>query len=858
MSFDYLIDHALKNVWCTPKQDMQTIVKPARLTPVNGVWNTAEVLWRTHKLPVPNDRFHVYQIGQLHPLLMGLFPSHGSWSTLASTCNQMKMIVDIYSSSGIQLPRIECWYMVTQDKNLILAVKEQPKIAFNLKTEELFLRVYSNAYFNSIRSDPLDDFIEVDGKIVKSVEDILLLQARYDVLATKPGAVYAFVNGMKVSGIDLFTAAVDDVVEYVYDSSIFLVQDFTVRDLLTFDSVLDVKHKYLLHYPGSNHGTINYHDDIDLFIMKNGTNGRSKGLYYHRNQEDAVRMVTHKDYAIPTNYVVGYAATQPDWVDPEQLIIRLHVRKSGYHRTLVDEANRIKELYKLPDDKLVQAMIGVNSTVPSWTAAALEDSFYGKIMRSSLLGVTRKMVQEGYGYNAISKVLGNTPSVIENINGNPGISVPHGLFRNSVAYEYDADGLLKGWNTHDIGSKYLSYDASANLVEMIAGIGGLSLDEYYGFYPITLDVKAEYRMYICHVYNGIPDNKWEDVTDSGMYARIDNKVTWLVDPLHYYPMVRSNKNILAYDLKLRALDGLLRFSFDTFQTRGGVTTMWVMQIPMGELDLWLNGHSLIEGVDYFVNFPEVVIVNKKYLKDVLTTEQRITVRFTGFCNSDLNLTRDVPKDKGYVEYGLLSHNNRFDIRDDKIMRIVVEGKTLHRGMLKFSESDAGVTVPNALNGAPYMLRDIVMPLRGTAVDDTYVLREASKLVDEQISDYLTLMKPEQIQSGPNTITQRYELFSPLCCKILYDLKNGDLNDPRIQQNYTDEDVVSICAPYEYLLKSDPTQEGLKLDDRYVVIHPHNLSTVIDVDLYQYKFLKRVIRLYLKDAVDISHFVRLSA
>lgn len=856
MSFDYLIDHALKNVWCTPNQDMQSIIKPARLTPINGVWNTVDVLWRRHKLPVQGKRFHVYQIGQLHPLLMGLFPSDGVWSTLASACNQMKMIVDLYASTGVQLPRTQCWYMVTQDKNLIVAVQEQEKIPVNLSEEDLFMRVYSNAYFNSDQSDPLNDYIEVGGETVKDTAAILVLQQKFTTLSAKPGAVYAFINGMKSATIDLINTKPEDVVEYVYDSSIWKVVDFAVSDLPVFDSTLDLKHKYLLHYPGDGEGTIDFYDDIDVFIVKPGSGGRHTGVYYHRNQEDAVRMLTHKDYSIVVPYLVGYAASRDGWNDPEQLVVRLHIRKSGYVRTLVDEANRIKELYKLPDAKVVQAMVGTNSTVPNWTAAALEDSYYSLIMRSSLLEVTRQMVQEGYGYNSISKILGNTPLLTQQINGVQGIFVPHGLFQNAMAYEYGADGLLKGWNVHALGSAYLSYAPNVALVEMIAGIGGLSLDEYYGDHVVTLDPTAEYRMYVCGLQNGVPDNKWVDVTDSGQYARINNQVTWLVDLNQYYPLVRSNRNVLTYDVKLRALDGLLRFSLTTKQKRNGVLSSWVMQIPMGELDLWLNGHSLIEDVDYFVNFPEIVIVNKAYLNAVETTDQRVTVRFAGFCNADM--TRDKASDRGFVEFGLLSHNNRFDIRDDKVMRIIVGGKTLHRSQLLFSEADAGVTVPNAANGSPYMLRDIVVPLRGAAEDDTYALRAKSVVVDEAVSDYMTVFKPEPVIDGANVIPGRYEVFSPFCCKILYDLKSNVLNDPRLRQDYNDNDVLDICKPYEFLLKFDPTQDELKLDDRYVVVHPHNLSTVIDVDLYQYKFLSRAVRLYLHDGVDLSHFVRLSA
>lgn len=853
--FDFLVDHAIKNVWCTPNQDMQSIIKPARLTPYGGAWNTVQVLWRTHQLPVQGKRFHVYQIGQLHPLLMGLFPSN-AWVTLADACNQGKMIVDIYANSGIQMPRCQCWYMVTPDKNLIIAVMEQPRTAIDFNQDDLFVRVYSNAYFNSVRSDPLNDYVQVKGGYMMTTDDVLALQQEYTHYKTLPGETYAFVNGMRVSGIDLFTTHVEDVAEFVYDSSIFKVVDFPIKDLPTFNSELDKKYKYFLHYAGSSDYSIDFHDDIDFFLLMPEVNNRFKGVYYHRNQADAVRNVTHKDYSVPVQAIVGFADSQSNWTDPEALTLRLHIRNSGYLRPLVDEANRIKELYKLPDALFSAAVIGLDATVENWTATNLENSMYAQLMRAEIPQITRQMVETTYGYNAISKLIANTPAPVEVIEGIRGVRVPHGLYRDAIAYEYDDAGVLQGWYSHKVGTVYQTYSVDATFVEMVAGQDGLLLDEVYGDRVVPLDPTAEYRMYICPKLGGQATNEWADVTATGMYARIGNELTWLVDQDHYYTLVRSNKRVLAYDLRLPASGGIVHFSLDQDQIHNGVQSRYVMQIPMGELDLWLNGRSLIEGLDYYVNFPEITIVNKRYLKNPLTDLQLITIRFSGFCKADL--TRDVMQDVGFVEYGVLSHNSRFDIRDDKVLRIVVGGKTQRRDNLEFSEEHAGVTVPNELNGSPYMIRDLVVPMRGLAVSDTYALRAQSQVVDKRISDYMTVKVPMPTFDTPNVINGLYEVYSPFLSKIIYDLISGALSDPRIKQLYNDDDVIDICKPYEYLLKFDPTQDGLTPDLRYVVVHPHNLFSVLDVDVYQYKFILRVTKLYLKDAVDISHFIRLSA
>lgn len=853
--YDYLVDHAIKNVWCTPDQDLQAIVKPARLTPINGTWNTVRVLWRNYDLPVRGPRFHVYQIGQLHPMLMGLFETNGEWVSFAKVCGEENLIVDVYAETGVQMPRSEVWFMVTPDRNLIVAVKQQPLIPIDFNNDALFIRVYSNAYFNSDRSDPLNDYIEVNGGTMATAADIIALQNKYELARSLPGAAYAFVNGYRVSAINLFTAKAGDVVEYVYDSSIYKVVDFPIAELPTFTSELDSNHKYLLHFADNANTGIDYCDDVDVFIHNAASGAASRGVFYSRNRVDAMRMVTHRDYSVPVAYVVGYVNDQTDWGDPSLCSIRLHIRKSGYLRPLANEDNRILELYKLSDDDVVAAMVGIDATVSNWTASNLENSGYTKIMRSQSKDITPDLVRLAYGYNAISKLLADTPKATAIVDGQNSVSVNYGMMDFASAYEYDSEGLLLGHYSHEQGSHYNAYHPATALIEMLAGFQGPSPDDVYGQSVTPLDPKADYRFYTCSIVGGVPSNNWVDVTGGGDYLVSNNKVTWLIDPDSYYTLVRSNRTILAYDFDSSANDGLLSFSLTHRSLRGGVSSTWVMQVPMGELDIFLNGHSLIEGLDYFVVFPKVVITNKKYLVNPLTDQQKISVRFSGFCNADMS--RTLPTDRGFVDHGFLSSNNEFDIRDDKVTRITVDGKLYLKSELHFSEENSGVAVPGVENGAPYQIRDIVVPLDGHTTDTTYPMRAHSQIIDKRISDYMTLKKPEVDFPTPNAITERYPVISPFTCKIIYDLWNGILQDSRLYADYGDNAIDSILANYLYLLDFDPSQAALESDSNYVIVHLHNLDTVIDLDIYQYRFVTRVVKLYLNNKADVSHFIRLA-
>lgn len=857
--YDFLEQHALKNVWCAPKQDKLSIIQPARITPPGGVWNQVKVNWRTFALPIKAKRFHVYQVGQIHPLLLGLPAAQYRWVSFTEAMNEMKLIADLYVDSGVQLPRFEAWYMVDADKNLLIAVLDpKPKIDVDLNTQPLYTRLYSNAYYASLRAGGTDVITTV-GSRPTTTDQILALQAQFQSLQTQPGAVYAFVNGYKVSAIDLFTVALGDAVEYIYDSSVFKVVDFLINDLRTFDSLLDQKTKYLLHYAGVGDQEIDYQDDVDVFLTHTETNGRTKGVFVHRNAGDTLRMVTHKDYALVVQTLVALKNYQPNWTDMNALTVRLHIRYGGWDRPLVNEANRIKELYKLSDDDLRAAMLGLESSVINWRADTLENAAYPAIMSAPDPSLTKELVEDAYGYNAISKLLADTPTFTVDQGGQKIISVAHGLQVNSYGYEYDEDGYLLGYFPHSpSGELYIAKDVRAHLVEMIAGVGDTQLDEVYGELSTTLDPATDYRMYICDIVNGVPNNQWTDVTGSTKYGIVNNVLTWTIDTTQKYTLVRGNRRFLAYTLNLtpqQINDGVLRFTLTTRQRRGDDVQNWIMQVPMGELDLWLNGRSLVPEVDYIYKFPQVVITSKEYLVNPATQAQRIDIRFTGHSKADQSL-QDTEQDKGWVQYQLLSKNGRFNIRDDKVLRIIANGALYDRSELKFAENDSGVSVLDPINGRPYLVRDIIVPMRGETLSDTYAMRDVSIATDKRISDYLTLKIPEPVEPPPNVIGALYKLYSPFCCKLIYDLNAGLLDDPRMYGAYGTALVLELCQPYEWLLAFDPTQEATAADPDFTIIHPHNLDTVIDIGIYQYKFLQMAVKQYLNNKVQLSGFLRL--
>lgn len=850
---NFLVTHAQQNVWCDPEQDYQHIIQPTRITDPRGVMGTCQVLWNTITLPTQTDRYHVYQIGQVNPSALGLVAGYGFWLTLASVMTSRRVYIQVYTKDGILFPLAEAYIMFTKDRTLIVALKEQPTLP-PLKTTQVYFRFYSNSYFASRRSDGTVNQVTSGFYRHTNTVDGLAFQNLFHSYLAKPGFTSLTVNGQLVNDFIPMNLTVGDVLEFVYDTSVKKVVDFDISGLQTFESVKDSKIKYLLHYAGpqANGDTvIDYRDDCDVWLFKKGApvNGVTpyKGIYFHKNQDDAFRQVTHRDYSAAVPYVSAYLDSQTTWGDITQLTLRVVIRNAGWDRPLVDEAHRIKELYKLNETDLVNAFLGIDSTVDVWRAPNLENSDYVRIMDAELNSITLPMVESAYGYNAIGRLLADSPQYVTT---NTPAELGPALQAGSTVYEYDANGVLLGWYPHVLGAEYLPVYQGTALVEGAVGNGSTYLPIVMGQQTVTLDPTLSYRFYLAQVDHGqVLTGTWQDVTgDSTKYLIQDGVVHWLVNMSSFQTCVKSDGAFLAYDLNMAPANGLLQFSVQATVSYPNGASHEVLYIPPGQLDLWLNGHALIENLDYYVTWPQVVIVNKAFL--VAGNQQKITVRGSGFCNSDFS--RSVAEEASFLEWGALSHNDRFNIRDDKVIRIIAAGRTLHRDQVVFSEDRAQALLPVVPNGSPYQVTNVVTPVRSFCDQDTYALQAPALATDKAISDYLTLHLPDVKPSGPDVIADKYSVYSPFCSTVIHDLVNGILLMDNFMGQYSDKDVKDALQGYMYLLAYDPTQKHVDLG--HVAIHPHNLTTVIELNYYQYNFIARAVHVILNDEVDLSAFL----
>lgn len=882
-----LLRHAIDNIWCNPGQDRQHVYKMVNLSPRYSVRNNFTLFYERLPLPTQGEYYHIYQIGKVLPKNLGL-PQHlQTWMRLSDLAEQHFLFTDIYTVSGLQFPRFQSYVWITPNRNLVIAVKENRRIDL-LYDKELYIRFYSNAFFNSARSEGRR-YIHVKGLVVEKENELVAFQRSIkDIVDLYGGYPYYFVNGRFCHNISLVTAGVDDTVEFVLDGSIKKQVDFEILNQPTFNSTLDSANKYILHYDDPTVDTIEYLDDVDAFMYSPTVNNRFLGVTYHRNHPFWMRMLTHKDYSVPVSRFKEFVEVHQvdsrhqldpikypldNWTSVAGKWLRLYIRDSGYDRPLVPDAHRIQELYRLDSERIVKAMRGTDSTVDIWRAENLEVSPYVTFMSippediyprtynrvlvtSEEKQALQELVGEAYGYHAAASILSATPSKVYGLGGHRYADLAPEHHRNATVFEYDKDGVLLDYHYHLEGSYHLINNPNAELVETISGHGTKRPHSHEGTENVVLTPGYNFRVYVKNKIGGAPQGEWLDITDLDNrhewgfwdYVSTPHQWVWTKDVNTFHGLVREDHDFLCYDLYLILDDGHLRFTMEVeTQNDEGDWGSITLEIPYGQLDVILNGHGLAEGVDYVVKWPEIVICNKEYL--VPGDVQHLVIRNFGF---PFNARDRLPKTEvSFITYGVLSRNERYDIHSNKITRVICDGRYYHKDDIKFDEELQNFVIEGVRNGAPYFIQTPPVLFKNVYENDI-ASRQEDDVRNDAVENYMTEYFDVKDYDHPDYITRKYQIISPFANKILHDLDKGWLYPDGIEDQYGAHQIRQWCKDYEWLIPYDLC--NTYYDKLHINIRPHWHDDPIELDMFKYQFFYRVLETYLRHPPDLSPYV----
>jgi YD repeat-containing protein len=687
--------------------------------------------------------------------------------------------------------------------------------------------------------------------VVNNNVDKVQLQTEINNYLQAGGYYFIYVNGMYTDSINL-NIPNGSYVEYVYDQSVLSVYKFNISNLRTFQSILDDKLKYLL-YRTKDKNEIQYWDDNELYISNNDT-PINYGLYYYLHKDYAMRNVTDKDYSLYTTYVNNQVQALKNLLpnSTSEIDITMFVRRSGIDRSLVYSSLKLHELYKLPDSVQYDVMSNTNYTVTDFRVENLENSDYFKIAEADNLSeITPQLAYNALGYNAMSYYFANNIIDTGTTQGSKVVQVPTLYQGQSTAYEYDNSGKLIGIHT-TTGVVYTTQDTT-RYVEFIFGTEQYNQGSYYANTDAITLQHPEYRLYRCTYISGKRGTDWEDITDS--YTPINNTITLNESPNVYVKIMYLNtihsQTVLA-DLN----NGLFYFPITVNETRPEGSGNFPAEIAYRNVSIFLNGYRLVQGLDYFLDYPNLCITNKSYI-DYTAPQQSIHIRMNG---PILDYTKINSTDiTGFVNNGVLDRNNYYDIRDDRLFAIYIDGKLVPRSSVKWAEEDNTVRVSDSLNGLPYIVYEPYTPLKTLTGIDTeqYYIDNVNK--NTRISQLYNIVFPEPTINEFNAIPKTHYIYSPTVSKIINDIIENNISPTLYTNPYTAQDIINLIdTNYSEIYKLDPIKYNLP--DSLVTIHPHFGNSVISLGIFQYRFIMNVINVVTSNnpsKINISGYLALS-
>lgn len=846
---DALMAHALANAWANPQADRQHVLKLARASRDIGDIKYTTVMFNRIPLPTQGKRYHVFVIGQNHPWTWNFAKNYVStapyetWTPISTLWNERQLTSNVYTDTGLMMPNPGVFIRMQYDHTILICFEDFS--TFNIRgTQQFYLRVYTNAMYEKVLEPARTGMMENFGGLMSNPAQVLVWQNRYLALKAKTGLAQAFVNGKLVNDFPPGSYGLFDWVDVRYDASVLRSVNVTIKSMPAFLSKLDKTQKYIFHPPRLNNASdlkmVSY-DDVDFYLI--GKNG--KGVYFHKNVRSAVRTLTHRDYTLNVGFLQNYVAAHPELGALNECQVRAIIRQGGMDIPVPFEHHRLREMYKMNDALIMSTFTNARATLPEWQAANLELSGYSIMVNTPYPLLTTEIVKNGYGYNAMARYMAETPLRTFNTgvaNVNPVVDLGPYLRANSTFYEYDADGLYLSNKYQMSGNRYTSEHTGTSLVEGYWGKVSKTLHTIVGNAVVTLAKGYGYRLYQAAWTNGVIDEKsWKDVTnDSTIVAVVNGKATWLHNAVRYVGMVMFNDVFLGYDFELAHTDRTLSFAITHTWAGGGLLSPF----PLGKVDIIMNGKSLVPGVDYYINFPRIVIVSKRFINQ--SGPNKFVVRSYGFCTSDLKL--QPAGDVGWVQNGQVSYNTLFNLRDDRNVRCIIGGQVARREDLIFNEDrpTANTLDPN-YNGSPYYIDNVMSAVNGVVDYQSYPMMEISQDLDKRLEGYLSSLWPQPEQKNPTPITDKYAVYSPFFHKIMMDLKLGVLVIPDTWQSY--EQMDALLAAYKWWLDYDPCVLGV--DDQFILIQPHNFTAPQSVTVAQYTFLQTVAKVYLADKISLS-------
>ncbi|UVD32226.1 hypothetical protein [Vibrio phage phiKT1028] len=845
-----LARYAIKDMYSNPGTSRQFQLQLTQVSPDVGYINTFQFMGRYRKTPLEQDYFMIYNMSgfdgstwNFHELFTRMDPVD-QWINVAKICKQRGMIIDIYGDDGRLYPRDKCWVMSTYDGQQLLSVQKLRAFKQTWK-EARYLHCYTiqTQVYDPNNNTQIDwpRFSSNNGTSAEEKDRMKITYADYLKL---PGLTSVYLNGYLWDGFpsdDLLLGT--EVIEITNDPSVWKVETYDVGSLPNFQSERDQTRKLIIHPPkGDSDFKYHYVSDVSFYVV----NSQGRGSYLNRNDPAHFRQLTHRDYAVSAG-LVDDKGNMNDLLQNDRHHLRLVYRKNDYAQEIPYESNGVRWLYRMTDENIVGALIGINSTMKEWLAINLEQSPTNEFLTIDYKDITHNLAVEAVGYNAATQVLCGSPFTYDPSTGME-LEVPPACRNDLTMMEYDADGLF-------LRMRYLSRvnfvkpTNDCGLVEFFPGRPGSRIHSEASRGLMYVDKNVTPRLYVQTVSTEgefVGERRVAVEGTDYLFDREKGEIQWTLQSKMFVGLALFNDRTLYKEFTLDHIDNSLSFSVTHEWAKGGLLT----DVAPANIMVIMNRHSLIENVDYVVDFPDIHILNHQYLKSGGND-------FVLYCSEWSPIDDNTPLEQselGYVNGGVIGHNTKYNLREDRVTRTTLGGRVWDPAQVPVAELHPPSEVLNPYNGQPYGVKHWYIPIRDWVPYDMTHGWEAARDRDRRMSQYLTLFAKKPTPEVIPSLMDKYRVFSPFMNAVVNQILLGllELDDLPEGESYSKDYVLRKTADYQWMLKFDPVLLGY--DIRYFAVFPYVQQTMVVVEPKELTFIRRVNAVLLENRINVNgHF-----
>lgn len=828
---------AVDLLWSNPIEDLQVYISASMLSSPKGTGRPVKLPFIELIRPVPDKHFIYYQLGSLPPVKFGLSSKIMlTWTRLDTLLND-KIIIFPYIDNRI-LPLSKIWLKRDLTNNTFVCLEvDQLKDTYPLE-EDLTFRFYTNQWLKTSTGSSRDPVSCATGIIDDDITGSSYITAVTAMKAKTDGDIIAFKNGHYVSDPVMAGVAPGDSVVCYYDPSIKEILDFNLTRPDYFFSDLDADtRKLLLILDNEDRFGPMWNDDIEFFIANTATNsGFDVGSYIPRNLKSDVRNVTLNDFSISTKVISDLVQSRTFLISFQRSTVRLIVREPDRSEFLFKDGMNLHDFHLLPLDIKRRHLLGLETSMPEWTAASLENSpamrfaFEEKPYRTPA-----KNVFNFYG----NQYYAEQP---RKLNANL-FRLPPSMIQGGLILHFLADGTLKDVNSL-LGANFTQDYSPATDVDQIRVVPGgrvLSggyLDELSPFNDDPITDFYEERFY------QVPGtDNWVYAKQGVDYVVFQGKVNWKSSRLDY---LRQKRTVRYYAMReVTVTSDELGAGIDMFEDRSTSFT----GLGFGHYYVFLNGRILTEGIDFQVLWPKIHVLSEEYADLVGDNEIKIIGHGAPTFNA--------PPKIGFVERRKLSAKFGFEPVLYRNKDVVIDGKLMRENDVIFDNgyklySSTLTELPAGIReGALYSFDEQTNTL-GLVDIETFSKTQKEELdFDERVRKVMYPLYPalDTTGLGPVAIDTKHTVVSIVLKAILDDLLTGKLV---ITNGGMSDLAVNVkMNAYRHLIDYDISIVAKELT--YFEVAAHASATRYDLTVWQNQFLSRVNEIYLNGQCILSDY-----